>query len=126
MSIETNLEQCVKIRKGPKTYKDAVRNLYSFSDESRRSSQPSTRQDLTDPLPFPPLPTCYGWMQIQRDQLPLLDPPVWHEVDGSLGWHWAIVFELVPGAPQDLNIGQFHLEFFYAIGFALEAYKPDN
>ncbi|KAI1300823.1 hypothetical protein F5Y03DRAFT_408180 [Xylaria venustula] len=97
MSIKTNPERRVKTRKGPKTYKDAVRNLYAFSDESRRSSKTSTRQDLTDPPPFPPLPTCYGWMQIQRDQLPLLDPPVWHEVDSSLDWHWAIVFEFRPG-----------------------------
>ncbi|KAI1167420.1 hypothetical protein F5B18DRAFT_601738 [Nemania serpens] len=126
-TIETNPDQSIKIQKGPKTFREAIRNLYSFSDEGRRSCQTSTSQRLTDlPPPFPPLPTCYGWMKIQQDQLPLLDRPVRHEVDGSLDWHWAIVFEFVPGAIQDPVVGQIHLDFFYAIGFALEAYKPDN
>ncbi len=122
--MSTNPE--IKIQKGPKTYKNAVRNLYSFSDEGCQSLQTSARQGLTDPPPFPPLPTCFGWLQIQRDQLPLLKPPVCHEVDDSLNWHWAIVYEFVPGATQDLVVGQLHLDFFYAIGFVLEAYKPDN
>ncbi|KAI3334826.1 hypothetical protein F4824DRAFT_467366 [Ustulina deusta] len=122
--MSTNPE--IKIQKGPKTYKNAVRNLYSFSDEGCQSLQTSARQGLTDPPPFPPLPTCFGWLQIQRDQLPLLKPPVRHEVDDSLNWHWAIVYEFVPGATQDLVVGQLHLDFFYAIGFVLEAYKPDN
>ncbi|KAJ8126183.1 hypothetical protein O1611_g7455 [Lasiodiplodia mahajangana] len=125
-NTETNPDQFVKIRKGPKTFRDAIRNLYSFSDEGRQSLKTSTRQDLTDPPPFPPLPICYGWMRIQRDRVPRLDPPVRHEVDDSLDWHWALVYEFVPGAKQDLVIGQLHLDFFYAIGFALEAYKPDN
>lgn len=119
--MSTNPE--VKVRKGPKTYKDAVRNFYLFSDEGR---QKSSHHGLADPPPFPPLPTCYGWMQIQRDQLPLLDHPVWYDIDGSVDWHWAIVFEFVPGAIQDFGIGQLHLDFFYTVGFALEAYKPDN
>ncbi|KAI0424630.1 hypothetical protein F5Y09DRAFT_323863, partial [Xylaria sp. FL1042] len=78
--MSTNPE--VKIRKGPKTYEDAVHNFYLFSDEGRQKS--SAHQDLSDPPPFPPLPTCYGWMQIRRNQLPLLDHPVWYEVDGSV------------------------------------------
>ncbi|KAI1127844.1 hypothetical protein F5Y10DRAFT_292536 [Nemania abortiva] len=124
-TTETNPDQVVKIREGPETFNEAIRNLYSFSDEGRRSSRALERQGLTAPPPFPPLPVCYGWMRLQRDQLPLLDPPVWKEVD-SLDWHWAIAYELVPGAIQDPVIGQVHLDFFYAIGFALEAYKPDN
>lgn len=34
--------------------------------------------------------------------------------------------ELVPGAPQDLAVGQAHLDFFYAMGFAMQGYNPDN
>ncbi|KAI0862613.1 hypothetical protein F4860DRAFT_106724 [Xylaria cubensis] len=124
MSNEAN-QGFVKIRQGPKSHKSAVRNLYSFSNEGRQSFQTSGRQDLADPPPFPPLPACYGWMQVQQDQLPWLDPPVWHEVD-DLDWRWAIVYEFVPKTTQDLVIAQLHLDFFYAIGFALEAYKPDN
>lgn len=126
VSSEADPDQFVKIKKGPKTYNDALRNLYAFSDEGRQSLRMRSRRDVTDLPPFPPLPACYGWMQVQRDQLPQLNPPVYKEVDGSLDWHWAIVFEFVPGIRQDLVIGQAHLDFFYAVGFALEAYKPDN
>ena len=38
----------------------------------------------------------------------------------------AIIYEFVPGKPQDLAVCQSHLDFFHALGFALEAYKPDN
>ncbi|KAH9909791.1 hypothetical protein F4778DRAFT_789104 [Xylariomycetidae sp. FL2044] len=116
----------VKIVEGPKTSRDAFRNLHAFSDEGRQSPRTSTRHQLTGPPPFPPLPACYGWMKIPRESLPRLDRPVWKEVDDDLDWHWAIVYELVPGATQDLAVGQMHLDFFYAIGFAMEAYKPDN
>lgn len=81
----------IKIRKGPPTHRSAVRNSYSFSDEGRQSLRLASRQGVTDPPPFPPLPTCHGWMRVQRDQLPLLYPPVRHEVDDSVDWHWAIV-----------------------------------
>ena len=36
------------------------------------------------------------------------------------------MYEPVPGAPQDFAVGQAHLDFFYAMAFAMEAYKPDN
>ncbi|KAI3342054.1 hypothetical protein F4824DRAFT_272351 [Ustulina deusta] len=65
-------------------------------------------------------------MQIQQDQFPLLDPLARHEVDGSLDWHWAIVFKFVLGTKQDLVISQLHLDFFYTVRFALETYKPNN
>ncbi|KAK3309283.1 uncharacterized protein B0T15DRAFT_376043, partial [Chaetomium strumarium] len=114
----------------PKTAGDVVANLRSFSDEARRSP-PSTDStpppDDSIPLPpFPPLPACYGWTAVPRDETPYLNPPVSDLVDWEVDWHWAIVYELVPGAPQDIQVGQAHLDFFYAVGFAMEAYKPDN
>lgn len=65
-------------------------------------------------------------MRVKRDALPELDPPVWKTVNEDLDWHCVIVYEFVPGASPDIVVGQAHLDFFYAIGFALEAYKPDN
>ncbi|KAI1439169.1 hypothetical protein GGR50DRAFT_690523 [Xylaria sp. CBS 124048] len=126
MSTETNPEQSVKVEKGPKRYNSALRNLYSFSDEGRRSSRMSTRRELTDAPPFPPLPTCYGWMKVKRSRVPQLYPPLRREMDYNLNWHWALVYELVPGATQDLAIGQLHLDFFHAVGFDMHPYKPDN
>lgn len=76
--------------------------------------------------PVPALTECYGWTTVRRDAIPRVSPPVSDYVDADIDWHWALVYELVPGAPQDLAVGQAHLDFFYAMGFAMEAYKPDN
>jgi hypothetical protein len=65
-------------------------------------------------------------MKVRVDDVPLLSPPVLYAVEKGVDWHWAIVYELVPGQPQDLDVAQRHLNFFYAIGFGMEAYKPDD
>lgn len=113
----------ILIRRGPKTYEDAVDNLYAFSDDARHSPH---IEDGMPPPPFLPLPECYGWMRVKRHELPKLEPPIWEEVDEHVDWHWAIIYELVPRAKQDLAVGQSHLDFFYEVGLVLEAYKPDN
>jgi len=122
----TNPEQPILIKEGPKTLRDATDNFYAFSDTARQSHAPACR-DGTPPPTFPTLPECYGWMRVKRDALPELDPPVcWKKVDEDFDWHWAIVYEFVPRASQDIVVGQAHLDFFHAIGFALEPYKPGN
>lgn len=95
-------EHPILIRKGPKTYEDAVDNLYAFSDDARHSPR---IEDGMPPPPFPPLPECYGWMRVKRHELPKLEPPIWEEVDEHVDWHWALIYELVPRAKQDLAIG---------------------
>ena len=119
--------QPIAIKNGPSTAVDAVKNLYAFSDEGRRSSPKTTiPHNSIQPVRFPPLPACYGWTIVRQDELPLLHPPVYEEVDERFDWHWAIIYEVVPKTAQNTEIGQSHLDFFYAMGFALEAYKPDN
>ncbi|KAF2968975.1 hypothetical protein GQX73_g4612 [Xylaria multiplex] len=120
-AMSTNSD--ITIRKCPQTHRHALRNLYAFSDEGR--AKPSERQEFINPPPFPPLPTCYGWMRIQRDEIPHVSPGAWNDTD-NVDWRWAIVYEFIPGATQDLTIGQLHLDFFYAVGFSLEPFKPDN
>ncbi|KAH7019686.1 hypothetical protein EDB80DRAFT_759811 [Ilyonectria destructans] len=44
----------------------------------------------------------------------------------DVDWHWAIIYEFVPGKDQDTDIGQRHLSFFHSVGFALGPYKCDN
>ncbi|AEO65303.1 uncharacterized protein THITE_2112159 [Thermothielavioides terrestris NRRL 8126] len=115
------------ILRRPKTAHDIAANLRGFSDEARDSPRPTRPPD--DPIPMPPVPAlteCYGWTTVRRDAIPRVSPPVSDYVDADIDWHWALVYELVPGAPQDLAVGQAHLDFFYAMGFAMEAYKPDN
>ncbi|KAK3939768.1 hypothetical protein QBC46DRAFT_408948 [Diplogelasinospora grovesii] len=65
-------------------------------------------------------------MRVKRNKLPVLDPPVWEEVDQDFDWQWAIVYEFVQGTKQDMKVAQTHLDFFYATGFAMEAFKQDN
>lgn len=65
-------------------------------------------------------------MKIPRDDIPVLSPAVSEIVDEGVGWHWAIVYEFVPGQVQGVEVGQKHLDFFYAMGFAMGTYKPDN
>lgn len=111
----------------PITNRHAAFNLYAFSDEAKCSTPSSPSPEDTIPLPpFPPLPICYGWTAVDRDDIPHLDPPVPNDVYNEVNWHWALVYELVPGARQHLEVGQAHLDFFYAVGFAMEPYKPDN
>ncbi|KLU92597.1 hypothetical protein MAPG_11542 [Magnaporthiopsis poae ATCC 64411] len=123
--VETDPERTILVKEGPQTVEDAINNLYAFSDAGRHGT---ARQDgtLTPPPPFPALPECYGWMRVKRDTLSELGPPVWEQVNEDVDWHWAIVYEFVPPTPQDLGVGQAHLDFFYALGFALDPYKPDN
>lgn len=129
-AMETDSTQTIKIRDKPRTRADAITILRAFSDEARQQSTEATTAAVHNPIqpspPFPPLPACYGWTKVRRDELSRLRPLVWEEVDEQVDWHWAIIYEFVPGKPQDLAIGQSHLDFFYALGFALEAYRPDN
>ncbi|KAG7287027.1 hypothetical protein NEMBOFW57_006527 [Staphylotrichum longicolle] len=120
-------ERPLPILRRPKTLADVVANLRGFSDEVRDSPViPPLPEDPIRMPDFPPLPACYGWTTVHRDEIPHLVPAASDHVDGELGWHWAIVYELVPGAPQDLAVGQAHLDFFYAMGFAMQGYNPDN
>lgn len=124
--VETDAQQPILIKKGPQTVEDAINNLYAFSDAARRPQRGTARQDGTPPPSFPALPKCYGWMRVKRDTLFELDPPVWEQVNEDVDWRWAIVYEFVPATPQDLAVGPAHLDFFYAVSFTLEPYKPDN
>ncbi len=109
---EADPEQTIVVRRDPKTYKDAIYNLHACSDEARRSLKtPDASRDRIPPPPFPSLPTCHGWMRIKRDDLPRLDQPVWAEVDADLDWQWALVYDFVPGAKQDVAVAQTHLDF---------------
>ncbi|KAJ9155214.1 hypothetical protein NKR23_g2126 [Pleurostoma richardsiae] len=118
--------QNIMITKMPASRAHAINNLRAFSDEARRSpAMAMGRQSI--PLPsFPPLPACYGWTKVARNELPLLDPPLLEEVDEGFDWHWAIIYEFVPKHAHDPEVGQRHLDFFYATGFALQPYWPDN
>ncbi|KAI1496321.1 hypothetical protein F5X99DRAFT_422225 [Biscogniauxia marginata] len=122
---ESDPGQSVNIKYGPRTGQDAMRNLKAFSDEERCSSRGPDDPNLTEPPPFPPFPRCYGWMKIEKNQLPLLDPPV-REAEDDSSWYWAIIYELIPSTGQDITVGQGFLDFCYAVGFALEFFKPDN
>jgi hypothetical protein len=127
--VTADSNETIKIRNPPRTKLDAIEILRAFSDEARYLSADPTAHDddpTKPPPPFPPLPVCYGWTKVRRDELPRLDPPVREEMDERVDWRWAIIYEFVPGKPQDPAVGQCHLDFFYALGFALEAYKPDN
>ncbi|KAH7146194.1 hypothetical protein EDB81DRAFT_842429 [Dactylonectria macrodidyma] len=111
---------------GPRTVTEAIRNICAFSDEARQSPRTGAKHShWVYPPPFPPVPNCYGWTTIHRDQIPFINPPVRSVVD-DVDWHWAIVYELVPAGAQDISIGQLHLDFFYAVGLALGPYKCDN
>ncbi|KAI1823414.1 hypothetical protein F4861DRAFT_549768 [Xylaria intraflava] len=68
-------DNSIKINKAPQTRKNACYNLYLLSDQGRR--HPATDWGPTDPPrddlpPFPPLPTCYGWMKLPHRRLPRL------------------------------------------------------
>ena len=122
-----DVDRPLLILRRPKTPHDIAANLRGFSDEARDSPLPTRLPD--DPIPMPPVPAlteCYGWTTVRRDAIPRVSPLVSDYVDADVDWHWALAYELVPGAPQDLAVGQAHLDFFYAMGFAMEAYKPEN
>lgn len=124
---ESHADRHIAPMRKPITKRDAAINLYAFSDEAKASTRSIPPPEDPIPLPpFPPLPLCYGWTAVHRDDIPQLDPPISKDVDNTVDWHWALVYELVPGARQNLEVGQTHLDFFYAVGFAMEQYKPDN
>ncbi|KAL7626477.1 hypothetical protein AAE478_003249 [Parahypoxylon ruwenzoriense] len=122
--VETDPKQTIHLDRKPETRHDAFRLLLAFSDEQRHRSAEHGSPGF--PLIFPSITACHGWMTVRRDKLPRLDPPVWKEIDEQLDWHWAIVYDFVPEEEQDIAVGQTHLDFFYATGLTLEAYKSDN
>ncbi|KAJ9145262.1 hypothetical protein NKR19_g6091 [Coniochaeta hoffmannii] len=93
----------------PKTPHDNAANLRGFNDEARDSPLPAPPLHSDDPIPMPPVPAlaeCYGRTIVRRDATPRVRPAVSDYVDADADWHWALVYELVPGAPQDLAVGQ--------------------
>jgi hypothetical protein len=81
--------------------------------------------DLTTLPPFPELPLCYGWTLFETRRLPRLAQE-FLKLSYAPSQVFAIVYELVEGIEQDIEVGQRHLDFFYATGFAMEAYKRDD
>lgn len=116
----------ITVKNGPKTAAEAKENLCAFSDEARQLPGTEVQHpDRVQPPPFPPLPKCYGWTTIRRDEFPSIRIPVGGIVD-DVDWHWAIIYEFVLEKDQDTDIGQRHLSFFHSVGFALGPYKFDN
>jgi len=115
--------------RAPKTKIDALSNLGAFCDEVRddpgRDPPIPDSERLALP-PFPPLPACHGWTSVAHADVPALRPPMPEDLDAGADRSWALVYEYVPGSPQDRAVGQAHLDLFYALGFAMEEYKPDN
>ena len=124
-AADTDTEHPILVKKEPRTPMDALKNLYAFSNEGRHSPRAS-RPGRTPPPPFPSLPECYGWIRVKRADIPEVQPAPEATVDEHLDWHWGIVYEFVPGAKQDLVVGQAHLDFFHAVGISMHFYKCDN
>jgi hypothetical protein len=131
-SVDSGTKERILIDHGPQTVQGALMNIRAFSDEFRqRESQINRDADeglnLRPPPPFPALPICYGWTKLSLDEIKLL--PSWLSrdlhPDGS-GCVFGIIYEYIPAQMQDLDIGQVHLDFFYAVGFIVHPYRPDD
>lgn len=104
----------IVVKANPKTWKDAVKNLWQFSEEGRAS--PKIFNDAT---PFPPFPVtrCYGWLRIDSEKLPQSFHwhCKWNRPRGYLevGVHYAMVYEYVPDTGEpDPKVIQPQLDAF--------------
>ncbi|KAI1504588.1 hypothetical protein F5X99DRAFT_19540 [Biscogniauxia marginata] len=122
--VEQDPKQTVAIKYRPRTRRHAQAMIKAFSEEERYVPRTST-PNSNGLAPFPPFPTCHGWLKLEKSQLPRLHPPVRKKTD-DIGWHWAIVYEYVASTTQDPSIAQTFFDFFYAIGFGLEPFRADN
>ncbi|QYT03237.1 hypothetical protein H0G86_010207 [Trichoderma simmonsii] len=68
----------VYLKKEPKTWKDAIRNLYSF-DEGRLKPKIRDAANFISitTSPFPRIRSCFGWLTISGAELPALGPKLW-------------------------------------------------
>ncbi|KAL6802794.1 hypothetical protein GGI42DRAFT_325184 [Trichoderma sp. SZMC 28013] len=131
--VETSTEP-IYLKREPKSWKDAARNLHAFSTEGSR--EPRYR-DAPDSIPvtissLPRFRECFGWMSISGAELCNLDSKlrphgvVLDRVKRVI-WPWesyfAIVYELISPddqpSMQTRDLMQAQIDFFWRAGFCM-------
>jgi hypothetical protein len=104
------------------TRHEAAQSLSAFSTESRGENIFQGLCETVALSSIPALTTCHGWMTVPAATLPSLGLDPISDV-------YAIIYDFIPPSPSS-KIGpavvQAQLDFFYIIGFSIEALKADN
>lgn len=120
--IETS--RPIYLRSTISTRHEAAQNLSAFSTESRGENIFQGLCETVALSSIPALTTCHGWMKVPAATLPSSLAP-----DPILDVY-AIIYDFVPPLPLsskiDTAVVQAQLDFFYIIGFSIEALKADN
>ncbi|KAK4076672.1 uncharacterized protein Triagg1_4275 [Trichoderma aggressivum f. europaeum] len=141
-AVENSAEP-VYLKKEPKTWKDAVRNLYSFSNEGRlkpKMRDAANSISLTTSS-FPRIRECYGWLTISGAELSGLGPKLWptgvvlDRVKRQMSpyeEYFAILYEFIP--PQDdtnaavdiRRAMQAQIDLFWRAGLCMTIKRSEN
>ncbi|KAL6802795.1 hypothetical protein GGI42DRAFT_32702 [Trichoderma sp. SZMC 28013] len=141
-AVEASAEP-IYLRKEPKTWKDAVQNIYAFSDEGRL--KPKFR-NTANSIPitasaFPRIRECFGWLTISGAELSGLDPKLWpmgvvlDRVKRQMSpreEYFAILYEFVPpqediDAAVDIRqVMQAQIDLFWRAGLCMTSKKSEN
>lgn len=119
----------------PKSKRDAVMNLYAFSEEGRQKQLFRDTEGAVQYTTVPPMRKCHGWTKIRPEfsRLPLsLRPPAFtiDRVKRRLasGEYYAIIYDYVPDyrCPMVPFIIQAQLDLFRLAGFCMAPPRPAN
>ncbi|OIW22697.1 hypothetical protein CONLIGDRAFT_587014 [Coniochaeta ligniaria NRRL 30616] len=111
---------------GPQTKKEAIRNLWAFSNEGHEQCEPPPQYFQ----PFTPdvqINRCLGWTELGGRSIirALNRARVLKDMDSDKTY-LAIVYEFVPKEKLQVDTILSQLDFFYATGFHHVPFNPSN
>lgn len=135
--VTENYPDSIWLKPNPRTFPDAVRNLYAFSDEGRRQKRFRDVPGAINHTNTPRMRKCFGWTTVRGEDLCALHrnarlPRV--KIDGltrgispTESYH-AILYEFVPDNSDVLSTDavQSQLDFFWLTGFCLTPLRSEN
>ncbi|KAM5347284.1 hypothetical protein ACJ41O_010289 [Fusarium nematophilum] len=118
--------KAVYLRSKPKTRKQALRNLFAFTDEgAEQSSQSPNREPFT--FDERRINRCFGWTRVSGLDVnqALWRAGVLMDISDDVTYY-AIVYEFVPKARLDADKILVQHDFFHLAGFYSVTFNPTN
>ncbi|KAL6693075.1 hypothetical protein J3F84DRAFT_396543 [Trichoderma pleuroticola] len=131
------------LKKEPKTWRDAVRNLYAFSDEGCLTPEfrDAANSISITASSFPRIRECFGWLTISGAELSSLGPKLWpmgvvlDRVKRQMSpceEYFAILYEFVPPQKEtdttvDIRqVMQAQIDLFWRAGLCMTSKRSEN
>lgn len=122
----------IRVRAKPISRRQAIVNLHAFSDEGRSEPLLKDAADCIEVSEMPRTRKCYGWLKIKSEDaggMKLKPGPIrmrnWEREVEPGQTYYAIVYEYIPEAENDLERVAATLDFCWRAGLEASS-KIDN